>query len=361
MLDKRAYQTPPPPAILEADPVRPPSRQTKEGARTQAEPLPLQGPVWPWIECEYSDADGEPMSDDGWQGRAMDDTHQPLLVHFDSAEDVFVAKDLLIYFQEGNPNRAVAPDVFVVRGVSAELRWNYKLWEEGRPPDFALEVASPANVERNVTEKRDLYAQMGVREYWLYDPKGNMHWPRLQGYVLARGEYRALPTRDLAGGGLAIESWVLGLELRFEDDRLRLWDPTEQRYLLTMKEEKAAREREAQARQQEAQARQLAEARAQAEAQARQQEAQARQQEAQARQLAEARADAEAQARQQEAQARQLAEARAQAEAQARQQEAQARQLAEQEEAQVRQAMQDRLAELEAALRESRKPRNSDD
>ena len=318
MLDKKAYQTPLPPAVLEADPVRPPSPQTKEGARTQAEPLPLQGPVWPWIECEYPDWDDERMADDGWQGRAMDDTHQPLLVHFDSAEDVFVAKDLLIYFQEGNPNRAVAPDVFLVRGVSAELRWNYKLWEEGRPPDFALEVASPANVQRNITEKRDLYAQLGIREYWLYDPKGNLHWPRLQGYVLARGEYRALPTRDLAGGGLAIESWVLGLELRFEDDRLRLWDPTEQQYLLTLKEEKAAR-----------------------------------QQEAQARQLAEARADAEAQARQQEVQRRQLAEARADAEAQARQ-------LAEQQEAQVRQAMQDRLAELEAALRESRKPRNSD-
>ena len=338
MLDKKAYQLPPPPAFLEADPVRPSSQQTKKGARAQAEPLPLQGPVWPWIEYEYSDADGEPMSDDGWQGRAMDDTHQPLLVHFDSAEDVFVAKDLLIYFQEGNPNRAVAPDVFVVRGVSAELRWNYKLWEEGRPPDFALEVASPANVQRNITEKRDLYAQLGIREYWLYDPKGNLHWPRLQGYVLARGEYRALPTRDLAGGGLAIESWVLGLELRFEDDRLRLWDPTEQQYLLTLKEEKAARQQEAQAHQQEVQRRQLAEARADAEAQV--------------RQLAEARADAEAQARQQEVQRRQLAEARADAEAQARQ-------LAEQEEAQVRQAMQDRLAELEAALRESRKPRNS--
>ena len=285
------------------------------------------------------------MSDDGWQGRAMDDTHQPLLVHFDSAEDVFIAKDLLIYFQEGNPNRAVAPDVFLVRGVSAELRWNYKLWEEGQPPDFALEVASPANVERNVTEKRDLYARLGIREYWLYDPRGNLHWPRLKGYVLARGEYRALPTRDLAGGGLAIESWVLGLELRFEDDRLRLWDPTEQRYLLTLREEKAAR--------------QLAEARADA-------EAQARQQEAQVRKLAEARADAEAQARQQEAQVRKLAEGRVDAEAQARQQEAQARQLAEarvEEEARARQALEDRIAELEseAARRESQKPHGSAD
>ena len=285
------------------------------------------------------------MSDNGWQGRAMDETHLPLAEHFASAEDVFIAKDLLLYFQKDNPNRAVAPDVFLVRGVSADLRSSYKLWEEGQPPDFVLEVASKSTVKRDVTDKRDLYAQMGVREYWLYDPKGKLHWPRLKGYVLARGEYRALPTRDLAGGGLAIESWVLGLELRFEDDRLRLWDPTEQRYLLTMKEEKAARR--------------LAEARADAEAQARQQEAQARQQEAQARQLAEARADAEAQARQQEARARQLAEARADAEAQARQ-------LAEariEEEARARQALEDRIAELEseAARGESQKPHGSAD
>ena len=331
MPDKKAYQAPPPPAVLEAEPVRPPPQPTKPWTRTQAEPLPLQAPAWPWIECEYPDWDGEPMSDNGWQGRAMDETHLPLAEHFASAEDVFIAKDLLLYFQEDNPNRAVAPDVFLVRGVSADLRSSYKLWEEGQPPDFVLEVASKSTVKRDVTDKRDLYAQMGVREYWLYDPKGKLHWPRLKGYVLARGEYRALPTRDLAGGGLAIESWVLGLELRFEDDRLRLWDPTEQRYLLTMKEEKAARR--------------LAEARADA-------EAQARQQEAQARQLAEARADTEAQARH-------LAEARADAEAQARQ-------LAEariEEEARARQALEDRIAELEseAARGESQTPHGSTD
>lgn len=65
MLDKKAYQAPPSPAVLEVDPVRPPPEPTQKWARTQAEPLTLQGPAWPWIKCEYPDSDCEPMSDDG--------------------------------------------------------------------------------------------------------------------------------------------------------------------------------------------------------------------------------------------------------------------------------------------------------
>ena len=42
-------------------------------------------------------------------------------------------------------------------------------------------------------------------------------------------------------GPLAVMSETLGLELRFENDRMRLWDPTVQEYLLEQHEERVLR------------------------------------------------------------------------------------------------------------------------
>jgi Uma2 family endonuclease len=38
------------------------------------------------------------------------------------------------------------------------------------PPDIVIEILSPGTRRRDLTEKRDLYAQFGVREYWVVDP-----------------------------------------------------------------------------------------------------------------------------------------------------------------------------------------------
>ena len=38
---------------------------------------------------------------------------------------------------------AYTPDAFVVFGVENRQQMSYKVWEEGKGPDFVLEVASP--------------------------------------------------------------------------------------------------------------------------------------------------------------------------------------------------------------------------
>ena len=68
---------------------------------------------------------------------------------------MYVSGDLLIYYEEGNPRVSVAPDVFVVFGVEDRMRMNYKVWEEGKGPDFVLEVASPRTWREDVGRKRD--------------------------------------------------------------------------------------------------------------------------------------------------------------------------------------------------------------
>jgi Uma2 family endonuclease len=151
---------------------------------------------------------------------------------------VFVAADLFVYYVEGNPRKRVAPDVFVVRGVRSYERRTYKVWEEGRVPEVAFEITSRSSRREDTVTKRELYALLGVREYFLFDPLGEYLEPRLQGFGLVSGKYQSLAQR--ADGGL--HSDVLGLDLRLRNGRLRLWDPAKERWLLTPAEESTARE-----------------------------------------------------------------------------------------------------------------------
>ena len=67
----------------------------------------------------------------------------------------------------------------------------YLLWEEGKGPDWVLEVTSWSTRQVDQGRKRDLYARLGVSEYWQYDPTGDYLDPPLQGLVLADGGYGA--------------------------------------------------------------------------------------------------------------------------------------------------------------------------
>ena len=77
---------------------------------------------------------------------------------------------MLMYYVEGDPTQSVAPDVMAVFGVGTRRRSSYKLWEERKPPDFILEVSSPSSRHSDRTSKADLYASLGVREYFIFDP-----------------------------------------------------------------------------------------------------------------------------------------------------------------------------------------------
>ena len=127
--------------------------------------------------------------------------------------------------------------------------------------------------KRRVDErlKRDVYASLGVSEYFLYDPRAEYLTPPLQGFRLHEGEYRPLPAVTvLSNRGVAVASEVLGLEIRDEREarRVRLHDLATGEDLSTYEEadrareeEAAARWREAEARREEADARHAAEAR----------------------------------------------------------------------------------------------------
>ena len=225
-------------------------------------------PIVPPAAIDYPSSDGKPLAENDAQLHAILYAFGALLLHYRERPDVYVSGDLLIYYEEGNPRVSVAPDVFVVFGVEDHKRMSYKVWEEGKGPDFVLEVASPNTWREDVKRKPGIYAGLGVSEYFLFDPTGEHLSPRLQGYRLVEGRYERLPAVESIDRTLTMSSEVLGLELRAKGEEMRFHDPATGETLLSYDEEHVARlaaearaEAEIAARREEAAARRAAEAR----------------------------------------------------------------------------------------------------
>ena len=108
-----------------------------------------------------------------------------------------------------------------------------------------LEVASPSTKKKDLEFKRCRYAEIGVREYWLFDAKGDVYppgTPRLQGLKLVGCDYQPLASR-LVDGERVICSEVLGLKVRVDGDLLRFRDAATGRDVLHPSEVKANEER----------------------------------------------------------------------------------------------------------------------
>ena len=229
---------------------------------------PVDSPAVPPTAIDYPSSDGKPLAENDAQLHAILYAVGALRVRYGERPDVYVSGDLLVYYEEGNRNVSVAPDAFVVFGVEDRLRMSYRVWEEGKGPDFVLEVASPNTWREDVRRNPGIYAGLGVGEYFLLDPMGEHYTPRLQGYRLVDGGYEPLVAVESIDRTLTLHSEVLGLELRAKGEEMRFHDPATGETLLSYDEEHTARrtaearaEEEAAARREEAAARRAAEAR----------------------------------------------------------------------------------------------------
>lgn len=182
----------------------------------------------------YPETDGKPMGETDIHIAQIIDLLFALTRYFREDPQVYVAADLLLYYVEGDPKEFVVPDVFVVRGVPKGERRIYKLWEEGRAPDVVFEITSASTRREDLGTKRVLYADLGVKEYFVFDPTGEDLRPPLRAFRLSGSEYQPLKE--------PVFSEVLGLELQIVDKHLRLFDPRTGKRLLTPAEADAARE-----------------------------------------------------------------------------------------------------------------------
>ncbi len=121
--------------------------------------------------------------------------------HFDSQDNVYVTGDLLIYYEEGNSSKSVAPNVYVVFDVPKYPRQTYNIWEEGKGPDVVIEILSDTTWKKDVEDKPRLYRDLGVKEYFLYDPQNKLIQPALQGkWLNDEGQYQPMQVDTLPGG-----------------------------------------------------------------------------------------------------------------------------------------------------------------
>ncbi len=186
----------------------------------------------------YPESDGEPMAETDTHWVATADLALMLKDRYRDADDVYVASDNFVYFEEGNPAAVFSPDVYVVFGVPKRLRRGYKLWEEGQPPAVVIEVSSRKTWLEDKGNKMAVCAMLGVKEYYLFDPEFDYLDPPLQGFRLEAGQYASIvPGAD---GGLRSE--VLGLKLVVVGDRLEVFDSETGERLLRPEDHRVARE-----------------------------------------------------------------------------------------------------------------------
>jgi Uma2 family endonuclease len=90
----------------------------------------------------------------------------PLDVHFDDDE---------IY----------QPDIFF---ISNENKFIIQKGAIYGAPDFIVEILSPSNANYDLVEKKKIYEQRGVKEYWVVDPETK----EATGFVLRNEKYEVI-------------------------------------------------------------------------------------------------------------------------------------------------------------------------
>ncbi|HXT34120.1 MAG TPA: Uma2 family endonuclease [Chloroflexota bacterium] len=247
----------------------------------------------------YPTSDGKPMAETEVHRVQMNDLIFNCANLLAAEPEVYVGGNMLMYYHEGYGRDHVSADVFVTFGVERGIRECWMTWEEGgRFADLVFEISSPSTIKEDLGKKMRLYAQLGVSEYYLYDPQRN-NQPPLAGYQLVDGTYQPM-TRLVGVEGYFSE--VLGTELRVIQGWLRVIDPATGKPLLVPSELEAVRARAEAAREQAEAARDQAEA-------ARKAAEERAEYEAVAHHTAELRAANEAAARQAAEAARQATEA----------------------------------------------------
>jgi len=180
------------------------------------------------------------MAESDFQRKPLIYAVEALSIYFQNRPDVYVSGNMFIYYEEGNPQAQVAPDVFVAFGVEKRDRPSYFVWKEGKAPDFILEITSKSTASVDQGTKRGLYAYLGVQEYFQYNPTGDYLRPALKGLRLVGENYLPIPETIQSDGTLILKSQVLSLDLRLSNEGFRFHNQETGDKLLTHQESEQA-------------------------------------------------------------------------------------------------------------------------
>ena len=190
-------------------------------------------------EIFYPSSDGEPLAETSVHADAIINTVVALRQYL-AGQQAIVLADQFLYYAQGYPRLRVAPDVMVIFEVPTGPRDNYKTWEEGQVPRVIFEMTSPSTQAEDESHKKILYEQLGVQEYWQFDPKGEWIPEQLRGFRLRHDLYE--PITDGRSLPLQLRLEVDGQLISFyrEDTGEKILAPLE--LLQALQQEMAARQ-----------------------------------------------------------------------------------------------------------------------
>ena len=168
-----------------------------------------------------------------------------LAEHLGSPETTLVAGEHYITpVPTGDMTGVKYPDLLIAFDVDPEAYRSsnaYVISEQGKPPDFVLEIASRGTWREDVGEKREVYAEFGIPEYWRFDETGEFYGERLAGERLVRGSYEPIEVERVSEDTWQGHSEVLGLDIRWSSGQLEWRDPSTGQRIVTLDDERAAR------------------------------------------------------------------------------------------------------------------------
>jgi Uma2 family endonuclease len=154
-----------------------------------------------------------------------------LELFFKSRNDVFVASNLRISYDEKNPLKWIAPDILIAFGAEKHERSSYHLPTEKIMPQVVFEVASEQTADRDLGEKYLLYSKLGVEEYYLLDPDRSVLPKKMNAYHRQDGVLESIKVTQSK-----VFSPRLGLEVVDTGENFRLFDPNLSQFLPSVDE-----------------------------------------------------------------------------------------------------------------------------
>jgi len=196
---------------------------------------------------EFSPDAPEPLPDGMFQFPVFEEIYPILGNYLDSLGDpqtIFRSSNTFICYDPDNLNLRVGPDYYVAFNVEAPAimrRLLYLPWEAGKPPDFVLEVGSESTGAQDTGKKREIYAQIGVGEYWRFDSTGgDIYGEALAGVELVGGVYQRIALASEPDGVLKGYSPALRLWLCWQDGLLKFYNDRAGEYLRNLPDTQSA-------------------------------------------------------------------------------------------------------------------------
>ena len=203
-----------------------------------------------WINRTLPDVfyeEPEAVEDGMQQELPIDHIKRSLSAYYQDRDDVFVSNAVFLSYDITNGNARVQPDLFIAFGVDAaairENLPNFWIWETGKVPDFVMEVASPSTAANDLGHKRDLYARLGIAEYWRFDPTGgDLYGQPLDGERLVDGAYVPYQLDTQPDASERAHSELLNLDFYWNGTDFDVLDPATGKTIEPLAVEREARQ-----------------------------------------------------------------------------------------------------------------------